>query len=88
MYWYMLETTVHLLDKNITFNDATHAKVDFLYHYLAREHIFLQGMEDIYGLFTETQERIDAAEEANAALEDKKTSTAYSSIAIRMYNRG
>ena len=86
-YWYMLETTVHMTNKSTKSNNAIHATVDFLYHYLARELRFAQGMEDINGLFEDTQAKIEAAEEANTALEDKEISAAYSPMAIRLQER-
>ena len=75
------------MNKNTKSNAATHAKVDFLYHYLVREHNFAQEMQDIDGLFEDTQEKIEAAEKEHAALEDKEISVAYSSIAIRFQER-
>ena len=44
-------------------------------------------MQDIDGLFEDTQERIEAAGKAHAILEDKEISVAYSPMAIRLQER-
>ena len=82
LYWYMLESTSHFLNKYTISNESTHANVDFLYHYLARDRRFAQGIGDINNILMELQEKIDAAGATNVAIENREITTAYSPIAM------